>query len=113
MMELAARMMTAETPDIIRAVVDAAKAGDMVAARIVLDRTISLRRGRPVAIALPAINCPHDIIDAASRIVGAVGRGELTCEEAGSLAVVVEFARRAIETADLESRIAVLEARNL
>lgn len=110
-MELAGRMMTAETPDIIRAVVDAAKAGDMVAARIVLDRTISLRRGRPVAIALPTINCPHDIVDAASRIVAAVGRGELTCEEASSLTVVVEFARRAVETVEFEARLLALENR--
>jgi hypothetical protein len=110
---LAERLMEADVPDIIRAVVAAAINGDMVAAKIVLERLVPTRRGRPISIDLPKIECARDVIAAASRVMAAVASGELTIEEGASLTVVAEFARRAIETADLESRIAVLEARNL
>ncbi len=43
-------------------------------------------------------------------VVAAIADGTLTPEEAASISAVLEAQRRAVETAELEQRIAVLEA---
>ena len=58
---LAEGMMQDDAEDVVRAVLTAAKAGDMVAARLVLDRIVPPRRGRPVAFALPAMQTGADL----------------------------------------------------
>ena len=45
---LAEKLMGGDIEDITRSVIDAAKGGDMTAARIVLDRITPVRRDRPV-----------------------------------------------------------------
>jgi hypothetical protein len=104
-------MMQDDAEDVVRAVLTAAKAGDMVAARLVLERILPLRRGRPVAFALPDVQAAADLPAALGAIVAAVASGILTPEEAAAVAAVLEAQRRAIETADLEARVAAIEAR--
>jgi len=48
-------------------------------------------------------------VTALGLVATAVGAGELTPEEGASVAAVLEIKRKAIETADLEARIAKLE----
>lgn len=95
--------------DVVRGVIDAAKRGDIVAARAVLDRVWPLRRGRPVALPLPAVTTPEGIAAALAAVVAAMGDGTLTPDEAAAVASVIEGQRRAIETVELERRIAALE----
>jgi hypothetical protein len=45
-----------------------------------------------------------------TAVVAAVAGGTLTPEEAASISAVLEAQRRAVETAQLEQRIAALEA---
>ena len=105
-------MLQDDAQDVVRAVLTAAKAGDMVAARLVLDRVLPPRRGRPVAIKLPVVHAAADLTVALGAIVAAVADTKsLTPEEGGAIAAVLETQRRAIETADLEDRIAALEQR--
>ena len=108
---LAEHMLQDDAQDVVRAVLTAAKAGDMVAARLVLDRVLPPRRGRPVAIKLPVVHAAADLTVALGAIVAAVADASLTPEEGGAIAAVLETQRRAIETADLEDRIAALEQR--
>ena len=95
---------------VLKAVVRAAEQGDMAAARIVLDRAWPARRGRPVRLELPAMRTAADLAAALSAVTGAVGRGDLSPEEGAAVAAVLEAQRRAIETQELERRIAALEA---
>lgn len=95
---------------VLRAVVRAAEQGDMAAARIVLDRAWPIRRGRPVRFALPPLESLADVSRATAAIAAATAAGELTSDEAAGLAGVLAAHVRAAEVADLEARIATLEA---
>jgi hypothetical protein len=53
---------------------------------------------------------PKDrVLDASRGAFGAIASGELTTEEGTAVCSVIETKRRAIETQNLESRIAILE----
>ena len=95
--------------DIMAAVVNAAKGGDMRAADILLRRLWPERKGRPVQMDLPAIMAPSDIVAALGAVADAVAAGELSPEEGAAVAGILEAQRRAVETVELEARIAALE----
>ena len=98
--------------EIMRSVIAAARNGDMRAADILLRRLWPERKGRPVALDLPALVGAAGIADAVGAVASAVAAGEVSPEEGQAVAAILETQRRAIETADLEARIATLEARN-
>lgn len=102
-------IMQKDADAIVQAVVDAAKAGDPTAMRLCVERLIPVRRGRPVTFAMPKLKTASDVGDAISAIAAAMSTGELTPDEAGSVAAVVELRRKAIETTELEKRIIALE----
>jgi hypothetical protein len=95
--------------DVMRAVVGAAKNGDMRAADILLRRLWPERKGRPVQMDLPAIKAPIDIVTALRALAHAVSAGELSPEEGAAMAGILEVQRRAVEAVELEQRIAALE----
>ena len=68
-----------------------------------------VRKGRPVHLDLPEIETVADLPIALSALLSAMGHGEITPEEAVVVANVVEAKRKAIETVELEQRIAALE----
>ena len=96
--------------EVLRAVVEAAKGGDMRAADILLRRLWPERKGRPVAVELPPLDGARGIAAALGAVGEAVAAGDLSPEEGQAVAAVLETQRRAIETAELEARIAALEA---
>jgi hypothetical protein len=51
-----------------------------------------------------------DLPAALGAVVAAVAAGDLTTDEGAAVASILEAHRRSIETADLESRVAALEA---
>ncbi len=106
---LAEAMMQDEAGAVVRAVVDAAKSGDMTAARLVLERIAPARKGRPVAFDLPAIDTAADVLAALGAVLKAVAAGQLTPDEGNAVAGLLELKRRAIETIDFEQRLAALE----
>jgi Family of unknown function (DUF5681) len=94
---------------IMDAVVNAAKNGDPTAMRLCVERLVPLRKGRPVVFDLPAIETAADVANALGAIAGAMAAGELTPDEAGAVAGVIEAKRRAIETVEHEERLQKLE----
>jgi hypothetical protein len=101
-----------DADDIVRAVVDAAKAGDPTAMRLCVERLIPVRKGRPITFALPSIESAVDIGKALGAIAKSMAAGELTPEEAAAVAGVIELKRRAIETVEIDARLRILEAKN-
>ena len=97
--------------EVMRAVVEAAKGGDMRAADILLRRLWPERKGRPVSVELPPLEGARGVAAALGAVAEAVAAGEVTPEEGQAVAAVLETQRRAIETAELEARIAALETR--
>ncbi len=98
--------------EITRTVIDAAKGGDMGAARFILERIVPTAKERPVSLALPDTTTAGGIADAQAAILQAVAVGELLPGEGSVLAGIVEARRKALETQELEQRIAALEASN-
>ena len=82
----------------------------MRAADLVLSRIWPIRKGgRTIKLDLPAIETAGDIVKALGKLAESVGAGDLTPDEAASVATILETKRRAIETVELEIRLAALE----
>jgi hypothetical protein len=108
---LAEKLMQADAEDIVKSVLDAAKGGDMTAARIVLDRIVPARRDSPVSFELPKIETASEAAKAMSSILDAVACGELTPGEADGVARIVDSFVKSLEASDFESRLRSLEER--
>jgi hypothetical protein len=108
---LAEKLMQDDAENIVNAVLTAARAGDMTAARIVLDRIAPARRDNPVAFALPKIKRPADAVAASAAILSAVADGRLTPGEALEVSKLIEGFVKALEVAELEQRLNELEER--
>ena len=63
--KVAEALMASDLPEVVRRVIDAARGGDMVAAKLILERLVPLRRGAPVQLDLPKVNCARDVVAAA------------------------------------------------
>lgn len=98
-----------EAPALLQTVLGNAKGGDMAAARIVLDRIWPVRKSRPVSLSLPEINTAADVVAALGAVADAVGAGDLSPDEGAAVASILETKRKAIETVELETRVAALE----
>lgn len=108
---LAAAMLDSEVEAITRAVIDAAKSGDMTAARICLERLVPPMRERPIRADIPSPTTAPECNAAQAAILAAVTGGDLMPGEGQALSAMVENQRRAIEMTELEQRIAALESR--
>ena len=71
------RLMEDDTEGVTRRVIEAAKVGEMTAARLVLERIYPVRKGRPVHLDLPEIETVADLPVALSALVSAMGHGRL------------------------------------
>jgi hypothetical protein len=98
--------------EIVLAVIEQAKSGDMRAAELVLRRIWPERKGSPVELALPVIHNATDCMTALGIITEAAAAGTISPDEAEGFAKLVEGHRRSIETVDLDRRITELEHRN-
>lgn len=107
---LCEKLMRDDATEIVSAVITAARSGDMVACKIILDRIAPVRKGRPIRFNLPDARNAEDVAAALEAVVGAMSNGELTPDEAQMVANVLEVRRRAIETVELENRLRVLES---
>ncbi len=103
------KLLDGEAAAITRTCIERAKAGDAIALRLVMERVAPLRRGRPVHFDLPVIEKASDLATALGGILRATANGALTPDEAATVATVLDAKRRAIETVELEERLAALE----
>jgi hypothetical protein len=108
---LAEKLMQNDAENIVNAVLTAARAGDMTAARIVLDRIAPARRDNPVTFALPKIKRPADAVAASAAILSAVADGRLTPGEALEISKLIDGFVKTLEVAELEARLNELEER--
>ena len=79
--------------------------------RLCIERLVPIRKGRPITFDLPPVETAPDISKALGVIAKSMAAGELTPDEAGTVATVIEAHRKAIEMAELEERVRKLEAR--
>ena len=104
-------LMEADAAKIVRAVLTAAKAGDLTAARLILDRIAPVPRDRRLTpFDLPPTDTAAGIAQAQAAVVAAVAGGELRPSEGEALAGLIELRRRSVETQDFEARLIALES---
>jgi hypothetical protein len=90
-------------------VIERASKGDMVAARLILDRVVPIRRGRPVRLKLPDIVDAASVMVAQALLVSAVATGNLTPEEAEPLSSMLSTYLKTVETVDIDRRLRDVE----
>jgi hypothetical protein len=106
---LAIASMEGELDAIVRQVIEAAKSGDMVAAKLVVDKLVPASRSRPINITLPKVDSIDSAHQAQAEVVDAVATGDLLADEGQVLSNLIENQRRALETQYLEQRLKVIE----
>lgn len=104
-------LLDGEGEAITRKAIESAKAGDMVAIRLVLDRICPPRKSRAIHIELPAIHDSGGVAEAQQEVLKAACAGKLLLDEAQALSGLLEARRHSLETQELEARLSELEAR--
>jgi hypothetical protein len=90
-------LLDGEVQALTRKAIERALEGDGVALRLCLERILPARKDRPVKFDLPPIETASDILAALGVIAKSMAAGELTPDEAGTVATVMEAHRKAIE----------------
>ena len=103
-------LLEGEAERITRHAIEMAMEGDAVAMRLVLERVLPVRRGRPVRFDYKPLEKAADVSVMLGAILKAVANGDLTPDEAATIATIAEAKRKAIETMDIERRLDELEA---
>jgi hypothetical protein len=94
---------------IVQKIIRQAKRGCRASQRLIADRIEPARKARVKFKLLPIANA-GDVVAAFDHVAAAVAQGVLTLEEAASASIIIEKTRAAIETVEMESRLAAIEA---
>ncbi len=91
-----------------------AEEGDVLAAKVLLDRTLGKVKAVPDiealgAVEIPMIECAADAVNASNAILTSLNAGKISADDANRLSNIVELARRTIETHSLAERVVALE----
>lgn len=108
---MAEALIEKDAEDIVQAVIASAKAGDPTSMRLCLERLVPVRKGRAIQFEIPPINTASDVTNALGSVVAQMANGDISPDEATSIAAVLEIKRKAIETTDIENRLAAIEGK--
>lgn len=84
-------------------------AARVAAARVLLAKVAPDARDRAIQVDLGEVKTPGDALTAISRVLQAMGTGEITPSEASSVVDVIGAFRAAWESTEFEKRLAALE----
>jgi len=104
-------LLEGEHEALTRAAIDKALEGDTAVIRLCLDRIAPARKDSPVTFSLPVIRSIEDAVTASSALLAAVAAGEVTPDEGGRVMSLLTSHKQLVETCDLETRLAALEAK--
>lgn len=108
---MAERLLEGEAEGVCRSIVASALAGDMTAAKLVLDRILPPRKDRAVRIDLPEFSTASGAATATAGVLRQVVNGEVTPEEGVRIVGLIDAFVGQIVAADFEKRLAALEGR--
>ena len=97
-------LMEGGAEEVTRTVIDAAKAGDLTAARLVIERLAPPLRERPLSLPLPDTGTVAGVSAAQQAILQAVGEGEILPGEGTALAGIVGTRRKTLGQVDTQTR---------
>ena len=102
-------LLEGEGEALTRKAIELAKAGDMQALRLCMDRLAPPRKDSPVAFDLPELKTVSDATRAMGALVKAVADGDLTPTEAAEITRMLQGFAKIVETAEFEDRVQKLE----
>ena len=102
-------LLEGESEALTRKCIELALGGDTTALRLCMERLAPAVKSRAVNLTLPTVETPADILKAQTATIAAMARGEITPDEAATIAGVLEAKRKALETVHLEERVRKLE----
>jgi len=100
-----------DLPVIVTKLVAMAKDGDTTAARLLLDRALPSLRPTDAPVTLRTEVDLSDLLSAPTAVLAALGAGDLTPEQAATIAASLAALVRVREFTDLEARIEALESK--
>jgi hypothetical protein len=103
-------LLNGESEQLVRTVIEAAKAGDMAAAKLCLDRLLPPLKSRPIKFALPELHTTSDALTALASIAEGISNGQLLPEEAEALTANVSAFIKVCELNTHEERLNSLES---
>jgi hypothetical protein len=107
---LAEQMGGDDGPAVIRKCIDMAKNGHEVALRLVVERILPAKKYVPIKFNLPEkLDSANDISAALTAVITQIAQSEIAPDEALHAATLLEAKRKAIETCELERRLADIE----
>jgi hypothetical protein len=104
-------LMRDEEAEVTRAMIVAAKNGDVSAAKIILDRIAPIRKGSPVFFDLPPVLDAAGLGQAFDIVLRAISEGEITPESGASIAAILAARLKVIEVVDFAERLSAIERR--
>lgn len=103
--------LAGELPEILAAVVQRAKDGDLQAARIILDRVVPPLRAEAAPVTLAGLDGDAPLTERATLVFKAATAGDISVEAATALITALSGLSRLAEADDLTARVALLEER--
>lgn len=103
-------LLAEEAEEVARVVLEAAKGGDLTAAKLVLDKLVPPAKDAPVSepVPLPELTA-EGLPRAVEVIVQSVAAGNLLPGEGQALIGMLDGLRKSIELSEIEKRVAALE----
>ena len=98
-----------DAPSIIKAMIEQAKAGDMQAAKALLDRVLPALKPESQAIHLPELVAAGTMAEKARAAIDAAGAGAVSPSAASDLVSAIAALAKIIETTELQKRLEALE----
>jgi len=98
-----------DAPSIIKAMIEQAKAGDMQAAKVLLDRVLPALKPESQAIHLPELVAAPTLADKAKAAIDAAGAGDIAPSAASDMVSAIAGLAKIIETTELQKRLEALE----
>lgn len=106
---LAEKLLAKDIEDVVVALIKAAKDGDVLAGKAILDKLLPPAKSVPVRLPLPSVSSPAEAIEALNLVIRAATNGTIDPSAAVDIARVVEGQIRAVEAGELVERIERLE----
>jgi hypothetical protein len=100
-------MLMPKAPELLETVFKAAKGGDMVAARLILERILPAVKPTEQALGFPLIG--NSLADKGKAVMDAVSAGELSPSQGSQLITAIGALVRVVEIDEFERRLTELE----
>lgn len=105
------KLLEPHREELVRKVVEMAKAGDMKAMRIVMDRLAPPPRPESDPVQIPELANAETLTEGAKAVVAAIGAGQVTPTAGLELLTAIGALAKVIETDEIERRLRELEGK--